>query len=401
VFGQGFSRRIYSPGLVIVAAGLIAGLAEGTSASLRLTAMIDGCRKLTSNRIAGGLGLIAGLGASPSAAFALLSPLLRPIGGREQTARGSTAVALALAISGSHGVAVLSPVVIASVSILGADWDRAALFGIPLAIFLVWFGATFARIAQADEGARPLDQSSAETLKTGPGTRWSGIVLVLATMLPLFMLIFQSFADVSSEPLGGGQRLEMIAAIGRPLILLLVGVGVMVIGLPRQGLRLLGDSTWAEHILAKMSGTILIVCAAGGFAALCQRTAMAEALSERALGWHLAPILGLGIPFLIAAAMKTLQGSSLAAAITAAGMVQPQLMQLGFADSNGRTLVALAVGAGAMTVSHVNDDYFWLVARSVGFSPLRAVGTVSLGTLLQGLIALSILLCVSFFLSHI
>lgn len=400
VFGEGFSRRIYTPGLVIVAAGLISGLAESTSASQRLTAMIDGCRKLTSNWIAGGLGLIAGFGASPAAAFALLSPLLRPIGAQKQTTRGSAAVTLALAISASHGLAVLSPVVIASVSILGADWDRTALFGIPLTILLIGLGAIFARSAPVDKGALPADQSAAEALKTGPDTRWSGIVLALATMLPLLMLIFRSLADVPSEPLGGGWRLEMIVAIGSPLILLLVGVGVMIIGLPRQTLKLIGDSTWTEHILAKMSGTILIVCVAGGFAALCQRTAMAETLSERMLGWHVAPILGICIPFLIAAAMKTLQGSSLVAAITAAGMVQPQLMQLGFADTNGKALFALAVGAGAMTISHVNDDYFWLVSRSAGFSPLRAVRTISLGTLLQGLIALAVLVFVSFWLPH-
>ena len=62
-------------------------------------------------------------------------------------------------------------------------------------------------------------------------------------------------------------------------------------------------------------------------------------------------------PFLIAAAIKTLQGSSLVAAITAAGMVQPLLLPLGLDDPNGKALAALAVGAGAMTVCHVNDEF--------------------------------------------
>jgi len=50
------------------------------------------------------------------------------------------------------------------------------------------------------------------------------------------------------------------------------------------------------------------------------------------------------------------------AAIATAGMVQPLLTPLGIGDENGRALATLAVGAGAMTVSHVNDEYFWLVA---------------------------------------
>ena len=79
IFGAGFSEMIYTPGLVIIAASLIAGLAETAGASDRLMAMLGGRRHLRSNWIAAVLGLVAGLGASPSAAFALLLPLLRPI----------------------------------------------------------------------------------------------------------------------------------------------------------------------------------------------------------------------------------------------------------------------------------------------------------------------------------
>jgi len=86
---------------------------------------------------------------------------------------------------------------------------------------------------------------------------------------------------------------------------------------------------------------------------------MAELLGEQLLGWP----GGLLVPFLIAALIKTLQGSSLVAAIATAGMVQPILVPLGIGDENGRALATLAIGAGAMTVSHVNDEYFWLVGN--------------------------------------
>ena len=101
------------------------------------------------------------------------------------------------------------------------------------------------------------------------------------------------------------------------------------------------------------------------------------------------------IPFLIAAVIKTLQGSSLVAAITTAGMVHPILAPLGIGDESGKALATLAIGAGAMTVSHVNDEYFWLVTDSGGFSPLRGLALVTVGTLLQGLIAVAALLVLS------
>jgi len=118
---------------------------------------------------------------------------------------------------------------------------------------------------------------------------------------------------------------------------------------------------------------------------------MAELLGERLLGWH----AGVLVPFLIAALMKTLQGSSLVAAITTAGMLQPLLLPLGLGDESGRALATLAIGAGAMTLSHVNDEYLWLVAASAGLSPLRALAAITAGTLVQGLVAVAALFILS------
>ena len=82
-FGSGFGAMMYSPGLVIIAAAFISGLAETTRASDRLAAKLLDWQKrwpwLSSDKIAACLGLIAGLGASPASAFAVLSPLFRPL----------------------------------------------------------------------------------------------------------------------------------------------------------------------------------------------------------------------------------------------------------------------------------------------------------------------------------
>jgi len=393
VFGSGFSEKIYSPGLVIVAAGFVAGLAESTGASDRLTAIIAHWRWLGSNWIAGLLGLIAGIGASPAAAFALLTPLLRPSGQDMVQARKPSTMALALAISASHGLVLLSPVPIAAVAILDADWSRVALFGLPLALLLAAFGAAFAgRLSRDGAASEPV---KIEPPPAAPEQRGgSAIVLVLATAIPLLMLTVQSLGDIPSEPLGGGPARELVLGIGRPLILFLVAVGIMTIGHLRQGFSLLADANWTKDVLGKLASILLIVCAAGGLQRLCQDTGMAEVLGERLLGWHVGQ-LGVLLPFLIAAVIKTLQGSSLVAAITTAGMVQPILIPLGLDGANGKALAALAVGAGAMAISHINDEYFWLVADRAGLTPLRGLTAFSFGTLLQGLIAAAALLLLS------
>jgi len=401
-FGIGFSAMSYTPGLLMVAACLIGGLADGSGASGRLMAFIGSRPALKSHWIGSSLGLIAGLGASPAGSFALLSPLLRPIGGKTPASRESATVALALGLSASHGVAVLSPVAIAAVSILGADWQKVALLGSPIAIVLTMFAALFSRtlptVAAAPSPEQDPENDAGPIVAKSAG---SAVMLLLATTIPLLMEMERSLADIPSEPLGGEPGLEQIVTTGAPVVLLLVGVGLLTVGAPRRSFSLLANATWTEGILAKGAGILLIVCAAGGFQAICQQSGMADALAARVLEWHLVPAVGLLLPFLAAATVKTLQGSSLVAAITAAGMVQPLLAPLGLAGANDKALSALAIGIGALTICHINDEYFWVVSSWAGFSPMRGMATIGLGTLLQGLLAAAMLVLASLLLSHV
>src|SRR5271156_1596326 len=139
-FGSGFSQSITSPGLVIVAAGFVAGLAESTGASAWLMAQAERWRWIGSTWLAALCGLVAGIAASPSTAFALLTPLLRATSGGATSRRDAAPMALALAISASHGLVLFSPVPIAAASILDAAWGRVVLFGLPLAVVLVIVG---------------------------------------------------------------------------------------------------------------------------------------------------------------------------------------------------------------------------------------------------------------------
>jgi len=403
VFGTGFSDAIYSPGLVIVAAALVAGIAETSDASDRLSAWVEhwrsrkhslGAPSAGATVVAATMGLVAGIGASSGSAFALATPLLRPLGGKSAEQREAAATTLALATSASHGLMALSPIPIAAAAILDADWVKTALFGTPLAALVIAFGALFARrTASAGHTA----DSSAQLYPPPLSDRRGGgsvFALGLAVALPLLLLIVQSIGSIPSEPLGGGPRREFILGIGGPLILFLASLAAMLIGQARQTLELISDSAWTSRIFGNVVGLLLTVCAASGLQRLCQETGMATLLADHVLDWHFGAFAIL-IPFLVAAVLKTFQGSSLVAAITAAGMVQPLMGALNLGGANTKALAALAVGAGAMTVSHVNDDYFWLVTHTIGLPPRRGLTVFSFGTLLQGLLAAAVLLIVS------
>ncbi len=94
--------------------------------------------------------------------------------------------------------------------------------------------------------------------------------------------------------------------------------------------------------------------------------------------------LGLALPFLLAAAIKTAQGSSTVAIVTTAGIVAPLLASLGLDSESARALTVVAIGAGSMVISHANDSYFWVVTQFSGMSVRQGYQLQSLGTLVQG-----------------
>ena len=73
--------------------------------------------------------------------------------------------------------------------------------------------------------------------------------------------------------------------------------------------------------------------------------------------------VGIFMPFMVAAALKSAQGSSTVALVTTSAIVANLLPELGLDSSMGRVLTVMAIGAGAMTVSHANDSYFWVVSQ--------------------------------------
>lgn len=127
---------------------------------------------------------------------------------------------------------------------------------------------------------------------------------------------------------------------------------------------------------------ILLVTGAGG--------AFGQVLSSTDIGTSLGNALsGLGIgifmPFAVAAAIKTAQGSSTVAMITTSVLVAPMLNDMGLASEMGRALTVMAIGAGAMTVCHANDSFFWVVSQFSKMSVGVAYRAHTMATLVQGI----------------
>ena len=105
--------------------------------------------------------------------------------------------------------------------------------------------------------------------------------------------------------------------------------------------------------------------------------------------------MGILLPFLIAAAIKSAQGSSTVALITAASLIAPMMGPLGFDTDAARALVVLAIGAGSLVVSHANDSFFWIFTQMTGMEVKTGFRIHTLGTLILGVSAALVIWVIS------
>ena len=104
--------------------------------------------------------------------------------------------------------------------------------------------------------------------------------------------------------------------------------------------------------------------------------------------------VGIFFPFLISAILKTAQGSSTVAITTTAGIMgmfsdsASMMTALGLNSEMAALLTVMAIGAGAMTVSHANDSYFWVVTNFTGMDPQDGYRTQTMMTLIVGIVSM-------------
>src|SRR5690606_29887150 len=107
-----------------------------------------------------------------------------------------------------------------------------------------------------------------------------------------------------------------------------------------------------------------------------------------ALGDTLSQInINIWLPFLLAASIKTAQGSSTVALITTASILAPMMGTLGFETEMHKAMVVIAIGAGSAVVSHANDSFFWVVTQFSGMGVKTGYRFHTLGTAVLGVSA--------------
>ena len=147
--------------------------------------------------------------------------------------------------------------------------------------------------------------------------------------------------------------------------------------------EILSTSGWVGKALVNAAIIIMITGAGGTFGRVLRNSGIATTIGNSLSNAN----LGIWLPFIISAAIKTAQGSSTVAIITTASLIAPLRTSLGFDSDIAIALVVLAIGAGSMVASHANDSFFWVVTQLSEMSPKQGYKLQTLGTLVEGGVA--------------
>lgn len=397
--GKGFSSIFTSIGIVIILGTLIGLILEKTGAAIRLADAI--IRVIGEKHPQLAIMLIGWIISVPvfcDSGFIIVNPIRKWLSRKANFSSVTLTVALSAGLYVSHVFIPPTPGPIATAGLIGLESNLLLVIVAGLLISILPLTAAYffaTAIGKKVKSAEDLDIESisqAYNQHNLPST-WASITPIL---LPIVLMAGGSIASIAKiDGLAG----ELLTFLGKPIIALAAG---LISALPLLWRAKMGKQLYdLTQESLKTAGPIIFITAAGsvlgqviveaGFVQYIQQNA--TALSS----------IGIFFPFIVAAIIKTSQGSSTVAMTTTAGIMglyfsDASLMAaLGMTTPIDAVLVVMAIGAGAMTVSHANDSYFWVVTNFGGLTPQNGYKTQTTLTLIMGITSIITLFVVSLF----
>jgi GntP family gluconate:H+ symporter len=390
---SGFGGTIGYIGIVILAGSVIGTFLEKSGGAFKLA---ESTLKLVGRKnvplAMSIIGYIVSIPVFCDSGFVILSSLGRGLSRKAKISLATSAVALSLGLYATHTMVPPTPGPIAAAGLLKADLGLVILWGLLVSLIALaagWlFAVKFAGRVYINPESESEESSPQELAVQGP----SAIKSVIPILLPIVLIVLRSVGNLDAQPFGAGNAAVFISFVGQPVVALLVGVFFALLLPKKLTTEMLSTSGWVGQAVVAAATIIIITGCGGAFGKVLQNSGISDVVKG-----YLGKSAGLSIwlPFIIAAALKTAQGSSTVAIITTAGIVGPLLGALGLEAPTARALAVVAIGAGSMVVSHANDSYFWVVTGLSKMSVKDGYKLQTLGTLVEGVAAAIVLWVIS------
>ncbi len=381
---SGFGNIMAYIGIVIVLGTIIGVILEKSNAAIKLAELV---LKVVGKRFPALamsiIGYIVSIPVFCDSAFVILSSIRKSIQIKTGKSSVTLSIALATGLYATHTFVPPTPGPIAAAGNLGLEnqLGLVILFGLVVAAFAMLTGYLWAsyigkKYVASEEVINSPDIAEKELILP------SATKSLLPILVPIILIAMRSVATYPGQPLGNGIIYSVLNFVGQPVNALIIGFLFSILLFPKLNKETL--TGWIGDGISAAAPILLITGAGGAFGTILKETQIGETLGNILSGYE----LGIFLPFIIAAAFKTAQGSSTVALVATSALIAPLLSTVGLDSLNGKVLAVMATGAGAMTISHANDSFFWVVTQFSGMDVKTGYKTQTIATLIQGISAM-------------
>jgi GntP family gluconate:H+ symporter len=365
----GMSGVLYQLGIIIVCGSIIGTILEGIGGT---TVIAEDIIRLTKKPVLA-LNLLGFLVALPVMccilAYVILIPIAREIATRQKIPVGVVATSLSMGTLASYELIYPAPGVYSAATEFGVVGTEIVLLGvliaIPTSLVGYWYAQRFCRVGAIPVSAVGEDRERASRLRAYPPIAVPVVLIFAHLLVPIPMLEY----------------------LGNPNIALLIGVSLAFLSTIRFGQD--KRNLWTSEAVRRGGGILMVLCAGGALGAVLGMTGVGLELCAVVIESGLPALL---IPFLLAVAIQTVQGSRLVTFIVVPGLLAPILPTLGLHP----VLILFSMASGTFMISHANDAYFWTVVELAGLTPATGYRCYTLGGIVLGVMALGITLLLHF-----
>jgi gluconate:H+ symporter, GntP family len=400
-FEDGVGSVLKEVGLLIALGAMLGKLLADSGGADRVIDTL--VAKASPARIPWAMALVAiiiGLPMFFEIGLVLLLPVIVLVAQRSELRLMRVAIPALAGLSVLHGLVPPHPGPLIAISSVHAKLGTTLALGIVVAIpTVIICGPLFSILAAkwVPVGA-PAQAGGVDTTATARSADVkrppSFLVTLLTILFPVVLMLGKALADIiwtdtKHPPLAQ----SFLDFIGEPLVAFTLAVLLAMITFGYAvGFTGTSISTKLSASVGPIAAVLLIVGAGGGFKQSLIGAGVGDSVAKVANGSHLSVLI---LGYLVAVALRLATGSATVATIAAAGIVAPLAGSL---SPTHTALLALAIGAGSLFLSHVNDAGFWLVKELFGLSVGQTFKTWSVMETLVSVVGFGFVMLLSAFL---
>jgi len=380
IITSGFGKIIQNIGLLILFGTIIGASMEKSNATKSIASgIIKSLNKLPLPFAVSFIGYLVSIPVFCDAAFVILSQLNKTLSKKTKTPLIGLTVALSTGLFAPHVLVPPTPGPLAAAANLKLDnIFLLIIVGAFIAFILVLAGALYANyLATKSKYEESIEIKDDIKIKQEKLPRFFQSILPI--LIPILLMCFGSLIYNFNIP---NELRDVFSFITSPTIAIFIGM-LLSFNLIKESFV---KSVYSSISLGiKQAAPIILITAMGGaLGAVIEQMHIENYINNLTISSS----LGIIFPFLIAAFLKTAQGSSTISIITTSSIIFPLLPAMGLDTEMGKVWVIMSIGVGSMTISHANDSYFWVVSQMGNIDVKKAYKTHTIGTLIQGVFGL-------------